>query len=378
MRGHELLDKLSLVDPAFIEAAETAQKTKKRRALPGRLLPLAACLALALGALALVRSAQPLPKLSADSLWYSAGDIGLFAYDISEITDANPWRADQRFDTLPVYKNLTPLDSGGSPLLPVELDALYARLDEVAARLGRSRDDFDVEEFGGGYLYARGENISVTVDAELVATVWFEPALALPEAYVFTYDASYGELYAAAEYLRDEYAALIPFDNAQIDICGGDRDIDGRQSYEVWFYCPADTQAQALVNYCYERARFMCNDEGALCGVRLYDRDLSEKLGDYPLITLQQAKELFLRGDCLAPAPDPLPAEADIVRCEPVYSNMGTQTYFMPYYCFWLETEDDMPQELLDLGLKCYERYYVPAVDPAYLQASPAPQMYWS
>lgn len=378
MRGHELLDKLSLIDPAYIEAAETAQKGKKRRALPKRLLPSVACLVLTLGALALVHSAQPLPKLSAADLWFSAGDHGLFAYDISELTDANPWRAEQQFDTLPVYKNLTPSDSGGSPRLSVDLDALYARLDEVAACLGLCRDDFDVEEFDGGYLYARGEAVSVSVDAEQTATIWFKPTLPLPKEYTFTYKAAYDALYAAAEYLREEYVALIPFDDAQIDICGGGRDIYGQQSYGIWFYRPADTQTQAPVNYCFDRVHFMCSEEGELWGVRLYKTDLSEKIGDYPVLTAQQAKELFLRGDCLAPAPESSPAEEDIVRVELVYSNMSTQTYFMPYYRFWLETQDDMPQELLDLGLKCYEPYYVPAVDPAYLQPAPAPQMYWS
>ena len=94
--------------------------------------------------------------------------------------------------------------------------------------------------------------------------------------------------------------------------------------------------------------------------------DLSQKMGDYPIINTEKAKELLLKGNYITTVPYELPGEKFIAKTELVYRTGAREAYFMPYYCFYVE----IPEEERD-GLKTYGAYYVPAVEEEYLTNMP-------
>ena len=89
MRGEELLEKMELVDPAYVEAADTP---RRKAPIWLRWGALAACAVLAVCA-GLMRPQKQLPLLTVpESVGGGMGFEGYAAHDISELVSANPWR----------------------------------------------------------------------------------------------------------------------------------------------------------------------------------------------------------------------------------------------------------------------------------------------
>ncbi len=86
--------------------------------------------------------------------------------------------------------------------------------------------------------------------------------------------------------------------------------------------------------------------------------DLSQKMGNYPIITSKDAKNLLLNGNYITSVPYQLPGEKFVAKTELIYRTGTNEKYFMPYYRFYVE----LPEEERD-GLKTYGAYYVPAVE---------------
>ena len=101
--------------------------------------------------------------------------------------------------------------------------------------------------------------------------------------------------------------------------------------------------------------------------IRIYNPDLSEKTGEYPVISVQEAKELLLNGNYITTVPYEMPGKEYIARVELVYRKGTYETYYMPYYRFYVE----VPYEERENGLKTYGAYYVPAVEGKYLTEMP-------
>jgi hypothetical protein len=90
-------------------------------------------------------------------------------------------------------------------------------------------------------------------------------------------------------------------------------------------------------------------------------------VGDYPIISLAQAKKLLSKGKYITSVPDEMPDLKYVKKAELVYKTGELEEYYMPYYRFYVE----MPNEENEYGLKTYGIYYVPAVDKAYISNMP-------
>ena len=201
------------------------------------------------------------------------------------------------------------------------------------------------------------------------AVVSFEPAISLPKKYNFSYAASYEQIVAVAEYLKEKYKALIQMKHPQMNICGGDYskyDTKLQQEYQIEFYDKGENDIDAIINYNFNQIAFHCDDNGKLYLASICQPDLSQKMGDYPIINTKKAKELLLKGNYITTVPYKIPGENFIAKTELVYRTGAREEYFMPYYCFYVE----LPEEERN-GLKTYGAYYVPAVEKEYLTNMP-------
>lgn len=404
MRGNELLDKMELVNPAYVEAADANPRKKKHVWVKWG--GIAACFALIIyaGARLLPRenpepsqenpgniSDLPMLSISKDTS-SSMGYEGYMAYEASELVNANPWNNTLELSTLPVYQNPLSYDENQA-VSGADFDKMREFILEVAKRFGLDSDALTItddvpdeetkqiirEKFESvgdsvpeGYfdptkLIIEAEGLTIEVDQSMTATISFEPAVSLPQEYNFTHFASYEDISTIAEYLKKEYKDFIGIDNPQVNIHGGDYNIYGQQMYSIAFFDETGNGTEKIINYNFNRVTFHCDDEGKLFLARIYQPDLSQKLGDYPIINSNQAEELLSKGNYITTVPYEMPGLEYVEKVELVYRTGTREEYYMPYYRFYVE----LPEEERENGLKSFGAYYVPAVDGDYLSNMP-------
>ena len=336
---------------------------------------------------------QELPILTiAEDTSDAMGFEGYLAYDISELVNENPWNETMELTTLPVYQNRLTYDeyyrvSGG------DFKAMEALLLDIAGKLDMNTDEIEIKddtpdeeqqaaiieklEMAGGdvpegyfaptKLIAESKGIRIEVDTALTAAITFEPAVTLPGEYNFTYDSTYEELEVVAEYLKEEYEGLIGMEEPTLDIHGGDYNIYNQQGYELAFYEGDGDIISRMLNYNFNQTVFYCDDDGKLFLARVFHPDLSDKTGDYPIISPEEAETLLLNGNYITTVPEEVPGQDYIAGIELIYRTGSREEYYMPYYRFYVE----LPVMERDNGLKTYGAYYVPAVDGAYISNMP-------
>lgn len=329
------------------------------------------------------------------------GFEGYMAYDISELVSANPWTEDAELDTLPVYRN--PLRSGDGndtpagepyPVTEERFGQMRAALLDVAGRLGLDTgalvvtDNTPSEEYKAAIhekyasigeeppeslfaptkLMAGQDGLRLEVEANLTVTVWLDPPLTLPEGYWFGYyNMSYGQAQASAEYLMQQYQGLLAMQQPQINVFMGDYNIYAQQSYSVSYFEGAGSLTEQILHYNFDQIQFYTGEENTLRLIRVFGPDLSDKMGDYPIITASEARRLLLEDHYITTVPYHLPGEEWIRKVELVYRHGIYDEFFMPFYCFYVE----LPEQEQDNGLKTYGAYYVPAVEGQYLTEMP-------
>ena len=153
-----------------------------------------------------------------------------------------------------------------------------------------------------------------------------------------------------------------------LNIYHGDYDIYGRQLYNISFYEGKGDLIEKIINYNFNKINFSCDDNGKLSLIRFDITDLSEKIGDYPIIETTKAKKLLLNGNYITTVPYTLTGNEKISKLELIYRNGGTEKFYMPYYRFYIELPNFNKTET---GLKTYGAYYVPAVEERFISNMP-------
>lgn len=119
-------------------------------------------------------------------------------------------------------------------------------------------------------------------------------------------------------------------DHPQVNIYGGDyaifsgEDIEiygvqQAQEYNIEFYDDSGDKTNQIINYNFNKVAFYCDDEGKLFLARVFQPDLSEKVGDYPIITADEAKGLLKNGNYITTVPEELPGLEFVAKVELVY-----------------------------------------------------------
>lgn len=388
MNAENFSDALGGIDLKYVdEAASYRRPRAKKRHVFAKALAAAACLALAVYAAAqfalddspAAPTVDPnLPVL--DILGDSYGSLGVFAMyspDFSEYLCGNPWSEDMGLTTLPVYANAVHHASYelNRVTLNADREAMYALLDEAISALDYDADGFEVTESyentmpwtdgGEDYLSsiaAEGDEAYISVGADMVVHISFKTPVELP----VDFDSASPEKCAAAgESVSELFAGLLGFENPQVSVSGGSVNYGGERSYSVRIYDAGADEAGTVVNYNLRCAELYPSEDGGLGGIRISRRDLSQKVGDYPLISVDEARELLLNGGELPDTLETLSGD-DIVGVELIYEANDYDEYFAPYYRFWLREENESVIEALD-GLSAFTWYCVPAIDPQYI-----------
>ena len=329
-----------------------------------------------------------LPLLTAmDFSAMGAGFEALMAYDVSELVSGNPWSESDYFSTLPVYQNPINIDEGNYfKVTGMDAAKMWKVLQETVDRLGLdnaslemagpsiSLDPSEPVEIEAAMVSAKGDGIKIEVSASLTVEIIFDPPVTLPDSCRYNFYESDEERAALGEYLQDAFSGLIGWNEPTLAVTGGGYNINGNQSYGKFYYNGAGDLKEKFLNYSFYRIAFYSDSHGnQLHRIRIFQPDRSQKLGDYPIITVSKARELLLEGKYVTSVPYDVPGEEYVASVELVYSTGEMDEYFMPYYRFYVELpeERNVNQEAQERGLLTYGIYYVPAVEEKYLDGKP-------
>ena len=319
-----------------------------------------------------------------------AGAEGVGAYnDVSglrEILSQNPWNESMEFETLPVYHNLL-MDnwlgrSGGGVAMYLSEEQMTEMAENAAYALGTEVVSTEVQSD----VYLEGlrepptpeqveaashmpynliaqcaDGTEIQVDGGGHIRVEFDPPIQLPE---YSLDISERKQ-ETTELLVGKFNNLLQFKNPQLFTSSPDVD------NSVYIYDNTGSDVQRILNYSLYNARFYAYEDGDLDSFYI-DNPLvaAEYMGDYPVITLDEAREMLLEGKYLANVADVYITENTVTEeniggVELVYRG-GFEENFQPYYCFYIAL--DREEEFADNypGMTYYGSFYVPAVSEEY------------
>lgn len=395
MKSEILLQAIGKIDDELIaNAGEIRSKNRIKMWLSCGAV--AACIALVVFAGSVAGWFSPIessPELSMLTISEDSGGMGFegyMAYDISELVNANPWSEDAKLSTLPVFKSKLYRDENMN-MWGMDFEAMRAMLLDTAERLGMDTDNLVItddtpsaemqaatvekfasmgEEVPDGYfdptsLIVEQDGIRIEVVPAMNAIITFDPAKVFPNGLGFHYYSPYEDVEKTAEYIKEEYKELLNMYNPITDINGGDYNIYGERGVDLCFYDGAEDLTQRIINYNFYYTSFSCNESEELFHVCVHNCDLSDKVGDYPIITAKEAKKLLLSGNFVTSVPYDFPGGEYVKKVELIYRTDAG--YYIPYYRFYVE----LPEAEREGGMKTYGAYYVPAVKEEYIENMP-------
>lgn len=313
------------------------------------------------------------PALGANGMGFE----GYLYYEIADLQNGNPWSEEQQISSLPVYRNGA-YDPFGIPA-GLTGEQMKKRLNLAADAL--RLEVLSTEAIGRNGAAAAGETptelrgktdcgtISVLADGGITYTLPGD-GMALPDGSRFTFDSTTeAEAEKALFCLSAVYADFLAYPEPT-GFTWGDYNIYGKSDRRYGIYDASGDETEDILNYCFRNTGFFPNGSGKLSVIRKNDGLLSaEKLGDYPIITAEEAKQRLLAGYYQTSVPAAFPGEECLEKVELVYRTGRTEEIFLPYYRFYVRLTDQM--EVMAEGLRCCGAYYVPALTDAYLADFP-------
>lgn len=166
------------------------------------------------------------------------------------------------------------------------------------------------------------------------------------------------------KYLVEKYAGFLNYGNPEI--------LYLESSHDEWYmgfivYDAAEDVTERILNYNFRTAEFAPDGKGNLQQISCFDGLCkAEKIGDYPLISVSEAREKLLDGKYQSRNLPDIRGEEYIAKVDLVYRSGWMEETLLPYYRFWVEAEEPEGAE----GYQAYGFYYVPAIQDEYISNS--------
>ena len=394
MKSQKLFEEIGGIDDHFVSEANTntlRAKSSKRLWIRWTSVAAAACLVIAAMALLLPKQnndiVADLPVLTISKDENTMGFEGHLAYDIKELRNGNPWSINESIATLPVFQNTALYDFAGFPLKGLSSDAMMQKAKDIASLMGLTLDsvytnptEADLQKQiekeqsvpGNADVSANATpieavavcgDVTIKVGANGAIRIFFEKGVQLPDQYSVTYhETSEQQAQDVIRYLLEQYKEVVDMQAPELALFG-DYTYQGQRNFSYGAYENSGSLTDRILGFNFNFVRFSPNDDGVLWIIDRHTMDLSQKLGDYPIITAKEAQELLLQKHYITTVPEELPGAEYIAGVELIYRTGRYDEVFMPYYRFLVE----MPNMQRDNGLKTFGAFYVPAVEGRYL-----------
>lgn len=173
----------------------------------------------------------------------------------------------------------------------------------------------------------------------------------------------YDQIVLIAKQLQEMFPKICGVDKYQYDINGGDYTIDGRQKWRIAFVLKKESvEEKNIINYNFHRIEVSLDENNNVYSITIHNENLNNKIGDYPIITVEEAKNRLLEQRYWTSATYP-PNQNNISKIELIYKTSNYHKYFAPYYCFWVSNGEKMQN-----GLEIYSAFYISAIEEKYLR----------
>lgn len=407
MKSEELLSSLDYVGEDLLAGAEQTVLVRKRRPWLGAAVAAVLVLAVGVGGFLLLKKHLPgkqapqpgdpssvlLPvpdgELPMLCVYGNAIDQNARNFDDPERSLAvNRWTLETGAERLPVYELSCTFPDllGWSPWSEAELQDMVR---DAAVRLGAA-EPVEIQpllEAELGYVTgyeARTELGTVSVDLKGRILVLFNEDHRLTDSVKIDFAEELPEEEIRREYQNaimqscgEQVEALLGLPKCRPAVCDSWDSLSS--SYQSYLLYPIrEDPAEQLKSRWYEAVRLLTVDGRSVVGLS-WDRlpeagETSqvplffERLGDYPIISLEQARELALSGNylCARELSGTL-TENKLCFAELVYLPEGSRSLLLPFYRFWV---CEKPWE--SVACLLLTPVLVPAVDPSYLEDFPA------
>ncbi len=346
MKGEDLFIALGKIDDRFIEEAAPEKVSLFKKDSFKRLTAIAACICLLVAgyfASTLFQVSDP-PVIENYSLHFgSMGYEGTDELSMKSSDDINPWNEDVVLKTLPVYKNLC-YNGGELSQKYYSASELRAMAEKLAEKLGinaydtQLTDSVELYSFcletqkGSVIVSGRGSSL-ITADADLVK-----------KHIEIENEKGSGEI-RSGDYIT--YS------------------VDGEPlAKETRSYYEGDSIEESIINFNF-RSHYLSEIGGCFNSRREDYLYSAEKLGDYPVISLDKAKSKLISGEYITSADKNnitggKLCEEVIAKVDLIYYTIGNQELYMPYYRFYVDC-------YAGGEYKQYAYFYVSAVEEKYL-----------
>ena len=404
MKAEDISNALNEINEDFIESANERRKTKVKKSGWIKWVSAAAAIAVVvlIGTKVFVPNTpegndEPVGEVGGTETEYGAylpileyiesnttayGFEGYMAYDISELSSGNPWNEEMVFEALPVYRNNS-FNEIGIAYPGIGEEAMNKKLENIAEKTDLEMrgiieatyvgdfssgsgipDDFitDIKADFGSYT------IEIQSNGSIVAMYNGFEGEALPEEYSFTYNnTTEGEAFETIAYLYENYGDIIGLPEATF-VTSKEYTFSGEEIRDYRIYDFSGDEINDMLNFAFNEVQLAPNDEGKLMLIRINDKlSCAEKIGDYPIISPEEAKDMLLEGGYITTVPYEIPGKKYIAKCELIYRSGISENIWMPYYRFLVE----LPEMAQENGLKNFGAYYVPAVELEYIEGLP-------
>ena len=387
MRGNELLDKMELVEPAFVEEADKEPVQKKKAWMKWNVI--AACIGLfvLVGILLFSQETEEnsLAKITVPDLVCDMGYEGHMWHDISEYSSGSPWKTEMELTALPVFRNGSYDASGAGIPKGMTREEMTELLNQISGRLDLKVLDFQ-EEYSPDYSTEGDPDVlteiravtdygEITVRADgAVSYDLPDEGFEIPKEYFAGVQASDEEVRNTIEFLSNQYTKLLGFEEIA-PVSWGEYTFSGEFFRRRFFaYDSSGDDVTDLLNYYFNQTDFLINFDGRLSGIRInHGLSLAEKIDDYPIISVEEAINHLLEGNYQTTVSYEMPEREAIAKIELGYRTGPLEETFLPYYIFYILLPQDSNVELAD-GLNMYGVYYVPAIEGKYIENMPVCQ----
>ena len=307
-----------------------------------------------------------LPIIPLGEIYCDGGFEGLLAYSIDELQTQNPWREDISITTLPVYKNVGVFDIKLNKYKGLSEEEMKDEAKKTATYLGEQINNISAE-YGINSIIADCDNLKIQVYPSKEIVITFNPPTKLPQGYSFTRSENdISQRSKTLDYLIKQYSNIVDMEKP-VQSISCRYDCYGIKEFDYKAFDGSGDYLDQILGYNFDRINFYPDDDGNLFLMRRKNADLSQKIGDYPAISVEEARQLLLNKRYLTSVPFDLPGEEYIAKVELIYRDFYDDEYHLPYYKFWVE----LPEQQLEIGLKTFGAYYVPAIKLEYFSEFP-------
>lgn len=298
------------------------------------------------------------------------GFEGYELYEASELIHNNPYDVEKGTKTLPVFQNLNISGRFGMDEI-----ARYTRKEEIEI-LEYYASVMNIKEYQIDELEAGTVLISDFCDLHINSKDGIKIEISEKaiddNMLIYTENDTKKDVEKRIKLLIEQpkIKGLFDFQEAIIDVKTGynlnEVDQSYRPSWDIKVSDSKGSQTNKLVNNQLNAISIWASEDGYLSTIAIEFKNTKQKIGNYPIISLDEAKQQLIKGHYITSSWS-LGDIEQISYIEMVYFEKKNLDFFIPFYKFYMPLKNQDMIIKHDDKLITYVAYYVPAIHSDYL-----------